>query len=197
VVLLDSNPAGVRQAEEAGFTVIYGNALQESVMQRARFGFVRTVVSLTANRTLNSVFVERARDRFGVPNGLVATSELGVGLVSEQVQSGEAKLVFEGPHDVERWDVRGRRGDVAIEYFVHAPPDAENEDVATKGSAGLDERYVILVVERDGATCVMDAKWSFREGDRVAIAIHVPERDDAIRSLASRGWKPARDQAQV
>jgi len=193
VVLLDSNPAGVRRAEEAGFSVVYGNALQESVMQRARFGFVRTVVSLTANRTLNGVFVERARDRFGVPNGLVATSEVGVGLLSEQVESGDAKVVFEGPHDVERWDVRGRRGDVAIEHFVHAPVEAEGDIVDTTGSGGLDERYVMLVVERDGTTVVMDAKWIFREGDRVAIAIHVPEREEAIRALASRGWKLAVD----
>jgi len=191
VVLLDSNPAGVRRAEEAGFAVIYGNALQESVMQRARFGFVRTVVSLTANRTLNSVFVERARVRFGVPNGLVATSEVGVGLVSEQVESGEAKLVFEGPHDVERWDVRGRRGDVGIENFVHAPVESKDDEVEVTGSGGLDERYVILVVQRDGTTVVMDAEWIFREGDRIAVAIHVPEREEAIRALASRGWQPA------
>ena len=193
VVLLDSNPAGVRRAEEAGFAVVYGNALQESVMQRARFGFVRTVVSLTANRTLNSVFVERARARFGVPNGLVATSEVGVGLVSEQVQSGEAKLVFEGPHDVERWDVRGRRGDVGIEHFIHVPVESESDEVAVSSSSGLDERYVLLVVERDGVTVVVDAKWVFREGDRIAVAMHMPEREDAIRALASRGWQPVTD----
>jgi len=194
VVLLDSNPAGIRRAEEAEFTVIYGNALQESVMQRARFGFVRTVVSLTGNRTLNSVFVQRARDRFGVPNGLVATSEVGIGLVSEQVESGEAKLVFEGPHDVGRWDVRGRRGDIGIEHFDRVSVETDDKDPATAGgSVGLDERYVMLVVERDGATVVMDANWVFREGDRVAVAIHMPEREDAIRALASRGWRPAVD----
>jgi hypothetical protein len=49
----------------------------------------------------------------------------------------------------------------------------------------------MLVVERDGATVVMDAEWIFREGDRVAIAMHVPERDDTIRALVSRGWKSA------
>jgi NhaP-type Na+/H+ or K+/H+ antiporter len=187
VVLLDSNPAGVRQAEEAGFTVVYGNALQESVMSRARFGFVRTVVSLTSNRTLNSVFVERARDRFGVPNGLVAASEIGVGLVSEQVESGDAKLVFDGPHDVERWDVRGRRGDVGIEYFVYAPVESVKEQIEATGSGGLDERYVMLVVLHDGKSVVMDAKWVFREGDRVAVALHLPEREEAIVALADRG----------
>jgi len=190
VVFLDSNPAGVRKAEEAGFTVVFGNALQESVMQRARFGFVRTVVSLTANRTLNSVFVERARDRFGVPNGLVAASEIGTGLVSEQVESGEAKLVFDGPHDVERWDVRDRRGDVTIENFVRVPVEGSDDEVETTGPAGLDERYVILIVVRDGATFVMDGKWVFREGDRVAVALHVPEREETISALAEQGWRP-------
>lgn len=191
VILLDSNPAGVRRAQEAGFAVIYGNALQESVMSRARFGFVRTVVSLTANRTLNSVFVTRARDRFGVPNGLVATSESRVGLVSEQVESGRAKIVFEGPHDVERWDVRGRRGDMSVEHFTFRTPPEESEDEATTTthSGGLDERFVILAVEREGETFVTDGDWVFRDEDKAAIALHLPERDDALRVLADRGWE--------
>ncbi|HIF94505.1 MAG TPA: hypothetical protein EYQ60_15500 [Myxococcales bacterium] len=191
VILLDSNPAGVRRAQEAGFAVIYGNALQESVMSRARFGFVRTVVSLTANRTLNSVFVTRARDRFGVPNGLVATSESRVGLVSEQVESGRAKIVFEGPHDVERWDVRGRRGDMSVEHFTFRTPQEESEDKATTTthSGGLDERFVILAVEREGETFVTDGDWVFRDEDKAAIALHLPERDDALRVLADRGWE--------
>ncbi len=193
IVFLDSNPAGIRRAQEAGFSVVYGDALQETVMQRARFAFVRTVVALTANKTLNSVFVSRARDRFSVPNGLVATSEMGVGLVSEQVGSGEAKIVFEGPHDVERWDVRGRRGDVGVEYFLHIPVDAKEEEEAAGSIAivGMSEHFVMLAVERDGATLVMDGDWQFREGDRVAIALHLPERDDALRQLRDRGWQPS------
>lgn len=191
VVLLDSNPSGIRRAEEAGFPVVYGNALTESVMQRARFGFVRTVVALTANRTLNGVFVERAKHRFGVPNGLVATSEAGRGLVSEQVQSGLAKIVFDGPHDVERWDVRGRRGDISVERFEYTPVEDDEPSAPEVSSSGrVDERFVILVVERDGATVVMDGKWSFRAGDRAGVAIHDPEREDALRALAARGWHP-------
>ena len=138
---------------------------------------------------LNSVFVDRARERFGVPNGLVATSEAGAGLVSEQVESGQAKIVFEGPHDVERWDVRGRRGEVSVEHFVYTPVEDESEVVEVTGSGGLDERYVILVVRRDDVTVVMDANWTFREGDRVAIVIHVPEREETLRALAARGWQ--------
>jgi len=192
VVFLDSNPAGVRRAEEAGFAVVYGDALQETVMQRARFGFVRTVVALTRNRTLNSVFVARARERFGVPNGLVATSEAAIGLVSEQVGSGEAKIVFEAPHDVERWDVRGRRGDVGVEDFIYGPIEIEDPEApGVTASGGMSEHFVMLAVERDGATFVMDAGWKVREGDRLAIALHLPERAEALSELEMRGWRPA------
>jgi NhaP-type Na+/H+ or K+/H+ antiporter len=189
VILLDSNPTGIRRAEEADFPVVYGDALQESVMQRARFGFVRTIVALTANRTLNSVFVGRARDRFHVPRGLVSTSEVGVGLVSEQVGSGQADVVFDGPHDVERWEVRGRRGDVGIEYFSHSPVE-EVDSEQTTASGGLSERSVILSIVHGDRTEVMNAGRKHRQGDVAAIAIHLPEREDALRELATKGWLP-------
>ena len=187
VIVLDSNPSGIRRAEDEGFSVVYGDALQESVMQRARFGFAKTVVALTANRTLNSVFVARARDRFSVPRGLVATSEAGVGLVSEQIGSGQAEIVFDGPHDVERWEVRGRRGDVGIESFVYAPVESDDSQPAAR-SNGLSERSVILAVTRDGVPEAMSSHRTPAEGDVAAVALHLPERDDAIAELAANGW---------
>jgi NhaP-type Na+/H+ or K+/H+ antiporter len=186
-------------SEEAGFSAVYGNALQESVMERARFGFVRTAVALTPNQTLNGVFVERARERFGVPRGLVATSEVA-GLVSEQVGSGQASIVFEGPHDVERWDVRGRRGDVEVGYFVHDPEDTSTNASETSSlpiAVGLSERFVILAARRGGETSVMSGSWRFKQGDRIAVAIHRPEREDALRELASKGWRPEEDAAEA
>ena len=196
VMLLDSNPAGIRRAEEAQFPVVYGNALQESIMQRARFGFVRTVIALTANRTLNSVFVSRARDRFHVPRGLVSTTEAGVGLVSEQVVSGEAEIVFDGPHDIERWEVRGRRGDVGIEYFEYTPPEPD-EAAQTTTTGGLSERSVILSIVRGGRTEAMRESRSHRAGDVAAVAIHLPEREDALRDLARQGWTSVPEESAV
>jgi NhaP-type Na+/H+ or K+/H+ antiporter len=194
VILLDSNPTGIRRAESEQFPVVYGDAMQESVMQRARFGFVRTVVALTANRTLNSVFVSRARERFDVPRGLVSTSEAGVGLVSEQIVTGKAEIIFDGPHDVDRWEVRGRRGDVVVEYFEYAPVAVvEGDEASAPIQSGLTERFVILAIVRDGATEAMRSGRAHREGDIAAVAIHRPERDDALRDLELQGWKTAAD----
>ena len=105
-----------------------------------------------------------------MPNGLVATSESSVGLVSEQGERSAAKVVFEGPHDVERWDVRGRRGDLAVEKFVYTAIEPEETEESTTSSGGLDERFVMLAVEREGATFVVDGKWEFRDGKPRVVA---------------------------
>ena len=35
----------------------------------------------------------------------------------------------------------------------------------------------------------MSAGFKFREGDVAAIAVHVPEREEALRLLAEMGWE--------
>ena len=44
MTFLDTNPQHCRQAEEEGFSVIFGNALQERTLLRARMEGVGTVV---------------------------------------------------------------------------------------------------------------------------------------------------------
>ncbi|HEY5657224.1 MAG TPA: sodium:proton antiporter, partial [Myxococcota bacterium] len=72
VVFLDSNPQNCRRAEEAGFPVVFGNALQERTQQRARFESVGAVAGITPNQMLNGIFVSRTRERFRVPQGYIA-----------------------------------------------------------------------------------------------------------------------------
>jgi hypothetical protein len=110
--------------------------------------------------------------------------------------SGEAEIVFDGPHDIERWEVRGRRGDVGIDYFEYAPPEP-NEEEQTNSSTGLSERFVILSIVRRGATEAMRAGRLHRAGDIAAVAIHLPEREDALRELARQGWSPAPEDPRV
>jgi NhaP-type Na+/H+ or K+/H+ antiporter len=51
VVFLDANPQSCRRAEEAGFPVVYGDALQERTLTRARFDRVAIAIGLTAIRS--------------------------------------------------------------------------------------------------------------------------------------------------
>ena len=196
VTFLDSNPHKSRIVEELGFPVVFGNALQERTLQRAGFESVDVAVALTGNKTLNGVFVNRAKELFGVPRGLVAATEIDGGLVAELVEREEADVVFDSPHDIDRWDPRWRRGDVeVIRCRYSVPPDAERAGGAQKNAppAGSGERYVILMLERDGFARPMSTGLEPREDDLATVAVHLPEAREALEMLESLGWAAATD----
>lgn len=191
VVFIDSNPQSCRAAEEAGFNVVYGNAVQERTLQRARFENVVATVALTPNPTLNGVFGTRSRELFGVPRALLATLNPEEGLVAEAIERGSASLVFDGPHDVERWDVRYRRGDVEIEQRRYREPAKEaGDDDGTEAlaSVGMGERAILIALLRGGVTEPFHSGIVPKKGDEVTVAIHTPEREEAYRALEARGY---------
>jgi NhaP-type Na+/H+ or K+/H+ antiporter/Trk K+ transport system NAD-binding subunit len=194
VVFLDSNPLNCRQAQEAGFAVVFGDAVQERTLLRARPRSVGAAIGLTPNQMLNSVFVSRARERFGVPRGYVAVQRPESGLAPELVETPDVAVLFDGPHDVERWDVRWRHGSVEIQQWSYggAPERAEGEAPPKVG-----ERFVILALRRGGKIQPMHAKLKLQKGDTAAIAVHSVEDDEARETLRSLGWQlqPAEEAA--
>jgi NhaP-type Na+/H+ or K+/H+ antiporter len=191
VVFLDGNPQVCRQAQEAGYAVVYGNALEERTLQRARFDRVGAAVGLTPNETLNGLFVARARELSRVPRTYVALTKLSSGVTPEVVRSQNAEILFEGPHDVERWDVRARNGDLVVEHGrLGKLAEREVPDPDTAASIpSPGERFVILTVRRGERVSPMSSGFKLREGDVAAIAVHVPEREEAHRLLAEMGWE--------
>ncbi len=193
VVFVDSNPQSCRVAEEAGFSVVFGNALQERTLQRARFENVASTVALTPNATLNNVFGARGRELFSVPKALLAVRQPDLGLVREAMERGHAAIVFEGPHDVERWDVRCRRGDVEFERRRYREPAASEEDPdesETSAPTGLGEKAMVLTLHRGSRAEPFQTDLALTKGDEVTVAIHTPEREDALRALEAMGlWE--------
>ena len=195
VVFIDSNPQNCRRAEEEQFSVIFGNALQERTLQRARVGSASTVVGLTSNQMLNSVFVSRARERFRVPRALVAVQGLESGLVPELVKEEAVQVLFDGPHDVETWEVRVRHEGVEVEHWVYAgvepPPHATAGGNAENGGASRSgDPLVVIAVRRGERTTPMHAGFEFRDGDIAAVAVHLRDRAAAHVQLRAGGWLP-------
>jgi NhaP-type Na+/H+ or K+/H+ antiporter len=198
VVFLDANPQSCRRAEEEGFTVVYGNALQERTLQRARMETVSTVVGLTTNQMLNGVFVSRTRERFSVPEGYVAVERPGEGLAPELVRQEEAAVLFDGPHDVERWDVRSRHGGVSVERWAWRGAVEEGEAQAAVSESSADrDLFVILTLRRGTRTLPMRADLEPKAGEVAAVAVHVVERDEAHAALRAAGWEPHREEEPV
>jgi len=190
VVFLDSNPQNCRRAEERGFAVIFGDALQERTLQRARFEMVGEVVGATSNQMLNSVFVSRARERFAVPRSFVAVSRPESGLASQLVESEEAVVLFDGPHDAARWEVRERQKGVLVERWIYGGAPADGAAAEPEELPGLGELCVILMLQRSGKALLMHQNLKLEGGDVAAVAVHADEREEARLALARRGWSP-------
>jgi len=201
VVFVDSNPQNCRRVEEAGFAVVYGNALEERTLQRARFESAAVAAGLTANKTVNAVFVSRARELFQVPQGLVAVDRSEAGFARELFAQGEADVAFDGPHDMERWDVRHRRGSVSIELRVFSKDAKESKDVREVEVAknaelpAIEERYLILAVRRGDRVVPMSTRFAPRKGDVATVAVHEVEGEEARRRLDDLGWLPVAESA--
>jgi len=192
VVFLDSDPRNIKDAQDAGFTVVFGDALAERTLQRAQVDLVGTAIGATHNDHLNSLFVGQARELFGVPKGAIAVNALpGAKAPGHIERAGD--VLFDGPHDLERWDVRWRHGYASLETFLFEPPDASSEDETgsgSKASPGKSDRYVILALRRGRRTVPMTLALEPRKGDAATVALYAPERDDALASLARLGWRP-------
>ena len=197
VVFLDSDPRRCSAAQAAGFSVVHGDALAERTLLRAQFELVGTAVGATFNDHLNGLFVASARASFRVPRCLVSVDSLPAGRLPEQLERAGAEVLFDGPHDQERWDVRLRHGQTSVERFAWrgvpeaAPTDAGAPDQPEGAPADGRDAFVVLAVQRDGRVAPMATGHVARDGDQAAVLLHEPERAAAVAGLARLGWAPA------
>ena len=178
VVFMEADPKRSRLAEEAGYTVVFGDPLDERTMLRARPELVGKAIGLTFNEHFNSLFVRQALERFDIPRGLVALESLFGEQTSSLIPQDDADVLFDGPHDHERWDVRWRHGEVSVSSFVYegegdGGPDA-SESGRPSSSLRSQELFVILSVTRDGGVSPMRMNYTFQEGDVAAVAVYTP-----------------------
>jgi NhaP-type Na+/H+ or K+/H+ antiporter len=189
VVFLDSNPQSSRRAQRAGFDVVLGNALDERTLQRAGFERVGTAIGLTPNEILNSLFVAEARESFGVRERYVALAGVESEIPPELLRRREAQALFEGPHDVSRWDVRSRHGELGVEHLVFRGAEAAAEGAEREGAGARSrELYVILSIRRGARVLPMSGGLKPREGDIAAVALSEPDREAALEALGKLGW---------
>ena len=193
VVIIDTDPQRCRAAEDLGFTVVYGDGLHERTLRRARIELVGTAAGVTFNDNLNSQFVRYVRQEFDVPSGFVSVGSAGGDGVVDHATRHGADLLFDAPHDQERWDVRWRQREVSIAPFAfnpaaESPPSADDDAPPARRPS---EQYVILTVQtRDKPARLMGTAATIRLGDRADVAIYEPARDQALEQLAALGWRP-------
>jgi NhaP-type Na+/H+ or K+/H+ antiporter len=198
VAFADSNPAHCRAAEERGFPVVYGNALELRTLARMRLERARSVIGLTANNEVNSHFTGEARDEFGVREGYVAVNPSSGEVTSRIVEKQESRILFDGPKDVERWHVRFRHGDVEIREYRRLEAEGSPEEGEPPGprpirgnAGGGSLPFVLLALERGERWEPMSPELEVQGGETAAVAIYLPAEEAAREELARRGWVEA------
>lgn len=203
VVFLDANPGHCRAAEERGFPVVFGNALEERTLARARLEQARLVVGLTANDEVNSLFAQEAREEFGVREAYVALNRTDAGVTPAMLGKRGIRMLFDGAKEVERWNVRFRHGQTRVARFRWAGkpaeekpgPDEETRRLEHGRPAAGPDAYVLLAVQRGGVWSPVHTQLEPKAEDVVAVALYLAEEETARQELERLGWTPVGSEA--
>jgi NhaP-type Na+/H+ or K+/H+ antiporter len=181
VVFIDSNPQHCRSAEGLGFRSVCGNALEARALAQAGLQRARAVVGLTANGEVNSLFAREASHEYDVPETYVALTPAR--RVPDAMLERHGTLsAFDGPKDVERWNVRLRHGRARLARFAFETrpsqePLGEGED-----------RWIFLLRIRGGGWQIEHRGLAARPADEALVAIASESESSAVESLARAGW---------
>lgn len=191
VLLLDSNPDHCRAAQERGFPVVYGNALEPRTLARARLDQAALALGLTANDEVNALFAREAREVFGVPEACVAVRP-GSDVTARYLDRRRIQVLFGAPTDVERWNVRLRHGSARVERLRRAAAGAATAAPQPRSERG----WILLAVRRGGSWQTHREGIPAGDADLAAAVVHGAEADEARRELAQLGWV-VEDEAKV
>ncbi|MBK7948432.1 MAG: cation:proton antiporter [Deltaproteobacteria bacterium] len=191
VVFADRNPVNCRAAEERGFPVVFGDVLAPTTLARLRLERARSVIGLTTNPALNQLFVLEAQQEFDVPAGYIAIDRSAANESARLARLQSARVLFDRPKDVERWNVRIRHQlvlPVRLRAPRREPVAAGARESAVGSSMGAQDPYVILAVRRD-TWRPMDGDWEVRPGDEAIALFHRDEIEASTSRLRELGWE--------
>jgi len=194
VILMDSNPDAVHAAQSDGLRVVFGNALEESTMQRAGLSGLAGCLALTPNEEINLLFAKTAREDFRVPHSWVALHSRDGHVTVDMVNGANASILFGEQKDLTLWDSCMRRGFGTVERWVFRGRDseAEGEDESADGVPPEELTSALLPITRKrGGRCSPTSARPPRKGDEVTFIIFQPKRDAAAAWLEQAGWRPA------
>lgn len=177
VLLLDSNPHLVQQAQQLGFDAIHGSALDEALLERIGADEAETLIATTANSEVNVLATQLARDSFGIARAYRVLDDAAENAKQQGDAPDAGFTAFAQPIDVREWD-HALAGENARLETLQLPDDWRARPMsAVAPSTGL----VVLGRRRNGSTEIAHRDQLWERGDQVIVLT----RGSAEDSLAS------------
>ena len=112
------------------------------------------------------------------------------------LEKQESRVLFDGPKDVERWNVRFRHGQAhAVELRFSGPPDSHTDSPSQAAAPNEADSHLLLAVCHDGDWKPYHQGFEADQDDTAIAAVHGAEEDRALAALLELGWEPAPEES--
>ena len=185
-ILIDSNPAASRAAEEEGLQVVYGSALQESVLVRSGIDHRAGCIGVTANSGINFTFARRARREFRAPRVWVALEKHEVDVKAAMVLRFGGEVLFGRARRLSSWIRSIDRGDT-VRAVLRRTDDGSEPVRLTEVLEGLDDDLLALVLRRGDRRLPVGSSTRLTEDAEVVCRVRSAALERLTPTLAGRG----------
>jgi len=188
-VLVDANAEACRDAQDAGFRVLHGNALDERILRSAELDTRRGVVATLPNEAVNIMFARKAREEYKVAKAYVALQRGHATFTPQHAHEIGATVLFGNETDLDLWNVRLGRGTATV--VLCRLRDERDDDVAPLDLTRDVWNVVLPFARRDNdSVAPIDDRTRAGRGTKTYWLVFEERQHDATKWLESRGWLP-------
>lgn len=190
VVVIDSNAAEARIAEEAGLRVILGDAHDESTLLRIDAEGRRSFSAVTTNESANLLLARGAKEEYRVPATFAALEHAAVAATPDRAKKLRVSILFGGPAGLEEWIHALRHGEAEVRRWSLGQAEGAASNGSADPSTDRNEALPLVLLRESGAMPVGDGV-RFRAGDVVAFAMHRAEARPP--DVTGHEWAPVEE----
>ena len=167
--------------------MVFGNALEERIRQRAGLDAVAACIGMTQNEEVNLLFIRRVREEFKIPRLLLVLE----GHITEKIiHASRGKILFGAKTDVDLWSLRLRRQTATESCWRCSRIEklAVSEIIAIPKN--LTNAFVLIAFKQGRKVAPVEDGITFEKGDELTLIIFNEKRDDVAAWLAAQGLDP-------
>jgi NhaP-type Na+/H+ or K+/H+ antiporter len=164
-VLIDSDPAEVAAAREAGLQAVLGSALDDTVLEEADVNGRRAVMGIIGNDATSLLFADKARREYRVPAAFLALRPRHLAVSQAQGRRLGARMLFGRPVSASEWSRRIANGDAQLASYRYGGSVDQPLAGLLEGAVDGMPDVLFLTIEHRGRALPVDELSRLLPGD--------------------------------